>query len=71
MVKDKLKDKKSSQAINSCSGPLGFVFFVSFIGAAVYFVQQTEGFWNVVLAILKAAVWPAFVVYESLGLLGV
>ena len=49
------------------SGPLGFVFFVAFIGAAVYFVQQSHGFWGFILAILKAIVWPAFVVHQGLG----
>ena len=48
------------------SGPLGFVFFVAFIGAAVYFVQHSSGFWGFVLALLEAAVWPAFVVYHVL-----
>lgn len=69
MVKDKSKENKKVTCMDQ-SGPIGFVFFVAFIGAAVYFVQQTEGFWNVVLALLKATVWPAFVVYESLKLLG-
>jgi hypothetical protein len=51
-------------------GPMGFVFFVAFIGAAVYFVQQSEGFWGFILAILKAVVWPAFVTFHVLELLG-
>jgi hypothetical protein len=48
------------------SGPLGFVFFVAFIGAAVYFVERASGFWGVVLGILEAVVWPAFVVCHVL-----
>jgi hypothetical protein len=49
----------------------GFPSFIAYIGAAVYFVQQTNGaFWAVVLALLKAAVWPAFLVYHVLKLLG-
>ncbi|HTJ73172.1 MAG TPA: hypothetical protein VL481_01095 [Verrucomicrobiae bacterium] len=51
-------------------GPSGFIFFVAFIGAAVYFVQQSAGFWGFILAILKAAVWPAFVMFHVLHLLG-
>lgn len=54
----------------SDQGPLGFIFFAAYIGAAVYFVQLASGFWEVILALLKAAVWPGYVVYYSLILLG-
>ena len=33
---------------------------------AVYFVNQVDGFWNIILALLKAAVWPAILVYNIL-----
>ena len=36
------------------------------IGAAIYYVQHAAGFWAVVLALLKAIVWPAFFVYDLL-----
>jgi len=51
-------------------GPLGFVFFVAWIGAVVYFVNESAGFWGFILAILKACVWPAYVVYHALQALG-
>jgi uncharacterized membrane-anchored protein len=47
-------------------GPLGFVAFVAWIGAAVYFVQQSAGFWGFILALLKACVWPAYVIFHAL-----
>ena len=54
------------------SGQLGFVFLLAYVGAAIYFVQQSSGgFWVVVLALLKAAVWPAYVMYHVLHLLGI
>lgn len=62
-----MKDSKSRVVYNQ--GPTGFVFFAAFIGAAVYFIQQANGFWEVILALLKAVVWPAFVVYHALQLL--
>ena len=62
-------DKSKAQIINN-GGPCGFVFFVAFIGAAVYFVHQSSGFWGFILAILKAIVWPAYAVYHGLMLLG-
>ncbi len=45
----------------------GMVYFLGFIGAAVYYIQTATGFWNGVLGFLKAIVWPAFVVYSLLG----
>jgi hypothetical protein len=62
-------DKSGAQIINN-HGPSGFIFFVAFIGAAVYFVHQSSGFWGFILAILKAMVWPAYVTYHALVLLG-
>ena len=48
-------------------GPGGgdVVFGLGLIGALVYFWQQADGFWEHVLGILKALVWPAFLVYEA------
>ena len=39
------------------------VYGLGLIGAAVYFIGQANGFWMGALGILKALVWPAFVVY--------
>jgi hypothetical protein len=41
------------------------------IGAAVYFLQQSTTFWVGVLAILKALVWPALLVYQVMHTLHV
>ncbi len=66
MVKD-----KSIKVINKGGGPFGGVYFLTIIGAVVYFVQQSAGFWGFILAVLKGIVWPAFVVHEVLGLLNI
>lgn len=50
-------------------GPGGFMFFVAYIGAAVYFVNQASGFWEVIGALFKAIVWPGFLVYHVLQML--
>lgn len=52
------------------SGGGGAVYGLGFIGAIVYYIQQAEGFWEVILAILKALVWPALLVYDLLKFLG-
>lgn len=43
----------------------GAVMGLGFIGAVVFFWQQADGFWEYVLAVLKALVWPALLVYEA------
>ncbi|MBC7943200.1 hypothetical protein H7X68_01735 [Candidatus Saccharibacteria bacterium] len=64
-------DNQTVKVINR-AGPTGFVFFLAYIGAAIYFVEQSSGgFWEVVLALLQAAVWPVFVMYHVLQNFGV
>jgi hypothetical protein len=42
----------------------GGVYFLGFLGALIYYMQQGEG----VVGILKAIVWPIFLVMKVLGL---
>ncbi len=42
------------------------VYGLGFIGAAIYYISQAATFWAGVIGLLKALVWPAFLVYESL-----
>lgn len=42
------------------------IFGLGFVGAAVYFIQHATTFWLGCLGILKALVWPAFLVYKFL-----
>ncbi|MFA5128690.1 MAG: hypothetical protein WC445_01845 [Patescibacteria group bacterium] len=54
-------------------GPRGSIcgfYFLTVIGTAVYFVQQSHGFWAGVLGVLKAIVWPAFLAYRVFSVLG-
>jgi hypothetical protein len=46
------------------------VYGVGLIGAAIYYISTATGFWMGVLGVLKALVWPAFLVYEALKSLG-
>ncbi|HBB64363.1 hypothetical protein A3K02_02255 [candidate division WS6 bacterium RIFOXYD1_FULL_33_8] len=45
------------------------VYGLGLIGALIYFLSTATGFWIGVLGVLKAIVWPAFLVYEALKLL--
>jgi hypothetical protein len=47
-------------------GGWGFAYFLGMIGSAVYYVQQTTTFSGDIAGLLKALVWPAFVVYRIL-----
>ncbi|MCK5218405.1 hypothetical protein KAR10_02710 [bacterium] len=47
----------------------GGFYFMAFIGAAVYFVQQAHNFWTGVLGIIKAMLWPAVLIYQLLSYL--
>ncbi len=61
--------KGSSRA--ACRGGVGGLWFLGFLGALVYYLHTHSGtFWLVLLAFLKAFVWPAFVVYHVLSLHG-
>jgi hypothetical protein len=47
------------------------VYGLGLIGALVFFWQQADSFGQYLVAILKALVWPAFLVYEAFqGLIG-
>jgi len=41
------------------------VYGLGLIGAAIYFISTATGFWMGALGLLKAIVWPAFLVYEA------
>lgn len=62
-------DNKTVKIINQ-HGPTGFTMFVAFVGAFIYFLQNTQDFGDVIMAFLKALVWPGFVIYHGLQLLG-
>jgi len=48
----------------------GAVYGLGMIGAAIYFIGHAAGFWMGALGLLKAIVWPAFLVYAALKHLG-
>lgn len=73
MVKAKKANKKQVKWQDCCktgnnNGCGGCAYFLGFIGAAIYYISTATGFWMGVLGILKALVWPAFVVFKLLGM---
>ncbi len=61
------KRRKETKCKPVCGGG---IYFLGFIGTAVYYIQNTTGFWNGVVGILKALVWPAFLIYKLFVFLG-
>lgn len=55
------------KVVNQGSG--GAFYFFGGIGALVYYLQLADGFTEVVVAILKSIVWPAFVIYDLMKFL--
>ena len=51
-----------------CKGPSGAVYGMGFVGAAIFFIKHADTFWTGALGLLKALVWPAFLVYKLLGM---
>lgn len=60
---DKKGKKKKSGSDHASSGS---IYFVGFVGALVYWMQAAVGFGAVVTGLLKALVWPAYIVYKLL-----
>ena len=55
----------SRQGSASATGGSSAVFGLGLIGSLVWFWQQADGFGEHVVGILKALVWPAFLVYDA------
>ena len=63
------KIKCNNMCSHACNG--GAIYGLGFIGAAGYYISNATGFWMGVLGLLKAIVWPAFLVYSLLKFLGI
>lgn len=53
-----------------CGGPTGAVYGLGFVGVLVYYWQHASTFLEGVIGLLKAIVWPAFLVHRIYSLLG-
>lgn len=64
------KQKCQPRGRQAAGGVSGGAYGLGFIGALVYFLQHANTFWLVILGILKAIVWPGFLVYKLLQFIG-
>lgn len=65
------KVEKQFNLINKSGGPrpAAGAYFLGVIGSGFYMVSVADGFGSVVLALLKALVWPAFLINRVFELL--
>jgi hypothetical protein len=49
---------------NSNTG--GFAYFLGWLASVIYFIQHATSFGDGILGILKAFIWPLFLVYKVL-----
>lgn len=42
------------------------IYALGILGALVYFIKDGKGFWGKCLGVIKAILWPAYVVYGLL-----
>ena len=54
---------------NRRSGGGDAVYGLGLIGALIFYISEADGFWSGVVGVLKALVWPAFVIYDLLKFL--
>ncbi|QQG42273.1 MAG: hypothetical protein HYV90_03980 [Candidatus Woesebacteria bacterium] len=56
---------------NMHAGPAGGTFYgLGFVGALIYYFQHSLTFLDFVIGLLKAIVWPAFLIHKVFTLLG-
>jgi hypothetical protein len=53
-----------------CHGSGGAMYALGFIGALYYYLTTATTVWAGIVGIVKAILWPAFLVYGVFGFLG-
>ena len=62
--------EKQVKIVNkNMGGGGGMVYCLGLIGALVYYIQGATSFWEGIIGVLKAVVWPAILIYDLLSFL--
>jgi len=77
-MKQKKREKKTKEESCSCDSHYscgngscgGAVYGLGFIGSAIYYISTATSFWTGVVGLLKALVWPVFLVFDLLKFVG-
>jgi len=74
-IKMRLRKKRNKDVrVTGCccgTGCGSAIYGFGFIGSVIYYISTASGFWAGVLGILKAIVWPVFLVYNLMKFLGI
>lgn len=72
MPEQRIERKVKSKAKNICATPgcKGAGYGLGFIGALVYYLTTATSFWMGLWGIIKACLWPAFLIYALMKNLG-
>lgn len=65
-IKDKIIKPKHREVYKNSSGA---IYSLGIIGAAVYYIIHATSFWIGLLGIIKAILWPAFLIFKVFDLL--
>ncbi|MFC1722746.1 hypothetical protein ACFL0V_01275 [Nanoarchaeota archaeon] len=63
------KSSTSSACKTHCSCSSA-VYGLGFVGAAIYYISTATGFWMGVWGVIKAILWPAFLIFYAMKSLG-
>ena len=63
-------DKKTNKSCSTHCGCSSAIYGLGLIGALVYYIMNATGFWVGVWGVIKAFLWPAFLIFELLKFLG-
>jgi len=58
------KNKMFYRGKNSGGGASGAIYGLGFVGAVVYFIQNSHTFINGAIGVLKAIIWPALLIFK-------
>jgi hypothetical protein len=68
-----MKEEMCYEGYNGYSGKgkgwMGCGYFLGFIGALWFYISTATSFWAGVFGVVKAAVWPAILVYKLFNFL--
>jgi len=65
-----MKKKMECKNFGGSCGCGSIAYLLAVIGSAVYYLSTATGFWNGVWGLVKALIWPAFLIFELLKFLG-
>lgn len=68
-LREEQMSERNSRVVINNNGLFGGSYFVTVLGAAVYYIQHATSFGDGAIGLVKALLWPAFVLYRTLELL--